>query len=219
MAATPALCVYCHEERGRRSCPALGGLICPSCCGRHRGVEVDCPPHCKHFREHEEYRRQRLGSLFHQAWLEAASPFYRAGRRALLNFLAFLELEIYRFFVEQTRGTDEQLVEALEYTKQKLGPIELIEAPPASPLSRHLWEAVRKYVQERGDALAPEDAQTAVEVLLAAVRALQQDGEPRQALHGLLGHVEQFLGVPEELKAKSAESLIETPKILRPGEF
>jgi len=72
--------------------------------------------------------------------------------------------------------------------------------------------------------LSPEDAQAAVEALLKAVRALRRDGEPRQALHGLLGHVEAVLGVPEELKAKAKgerEGLIETPgpRILKPGEL
>lgn len=221
MATAP--CVRCRAERGRRACPALDGPICPACCGRHRGVEIECPPHCKYFREHEEYQRRRLGPAFHRVWVDAVDPLYRAGRRAPLDFLLFLELEIYRFFTtERTRGTDAQLVEALERLRSKLGPIELIEAPPESPLGRRLLEAARAYLQRQGGALDPEDARAAVEALLKAVRALQRDGEPRQALHGLLGHVEAVLGVPEELKAKAKrEGLIETPgpRILKPGEL
>jgi hypothetical protein len=42
-----ASCIYCERRAGKRACPALGGEICPQCCGKHRLVEIECPPDCR----------------------------------------------------------------------------------------------------------------------------------------------------------------------------
>jgi hypothetical protein len=180
-------------------------------------VEIDCPPQCKYFKEHEEYQRARLGPEFHRAWLAAMEPFYRERREDPLDFVVFLEIAVYGYFAQQTRGTDEGLLEALEYARRKLGPIEIIETP-ASPLGKRLWEAIEEFMKKK-HALDPEEAQEAVEALAQTLRSIVVEGEPRRALHGLLGHVEQFIGVPPELEPGEGESdLIATPKIIRPGE-
>ena len=41
-------CPVCGR-RGKRPCPATGGLICPACCGSHRGSKLNCPPTCAFF--------------------------------------------------------------------------------------------------------------------------------------------------------------------------
>jgi hypothetical protein len=41
------VCVHCSNRKGKRSCPALGGEICQLCCGKHRLVEIACPPDCR----------------------------------------------------------------------------------------------------------------------------------------------------------------------------
>ncbi len=41
-----AVCLQCQRQKGKRSCPALGGGICSSCCGRHRLKDIDCPSDC-----------------------------------------------------------------------------------------------------------------------------------------------------------------------------
>jgi hypothetical protein len=180
-------------------------------------VELDCPPQCKYFKEHEEYQRARLGPEFHRAWLVAMEPFYRERREDLFDFIVFVEIAVYEYFMEQTRGTDGGLLEALEYARRKLGPIEIIETP-ASPLGKRLWEAIEEFMKKKRT-LDPEEAQEAVGALAQALRSLVVEGEPRRALHGLLGHVEQFIGVPPELEPGEGESdRIATPKIIRPGE-
>jgi hypothetical protein len=42
-----ASCVYRNGQKGKRACPALGGMICPSCCGKHRLGEIACPADCR----------------------------------------------------------------------------------------------------------------------------------------------------------------------------
>jgi len=39
-------CPLCRERRGKRHCPAKAVSICPSCCGRKRRVEIECPSDC-----------------------------------------------------------------------------------------------------------------------------------------------------------------------------
>jgi hypothetical protein len=42
------LCVSCGRRKGKRACPALGGLICTTCCGTKRLKEIACPPDCQY---------------------------------------------------------------------------------------------------------------------------------------------------------------------------
>jgi hypothetical protein len=41
-------CGVCGRK-GKRNCPAVGGVICPACCGAKRGGELDCPPDCSSY--------------------------------------------------------------------------------------------------------------------------------------------------------------------------
>jgi hypothetical protein len=41
-------CPICGK-RGKRECPATQRLICPACCGSHRGSKLSCPADCSHF--------------------------------------------------------------------------------------------------------------------------------------------------------------------------
>lgn len=209
-----APCAYCGKDQGRRRCPALRGLISPSCCGRNRGVRITCPPHCKYFKAHEEYQRARLGPEFHQAWITHTEPFYQKGQMDLIDFIAFLELSIYQYFLQQTRGTDEDIKEALEFLKRQLSPIKVIETSGSS-LGKHLWEGARAYLEDR-PAVDHEQAQEAVGVLINVVKSLKGGAEPRQALQGLLGHVERYIGVP---LADEKPSTIETPHVITPDEL
>lgn len=181
-------------------------------------MEIRCPAHCKYFQEHEEYQRRRLGPEFHRAWLETMEPFYRRRQPAALDFVIFLEITVYGQLVVHPHSTDKELLEALEAVERKLSPLEVIETP-VSPLGERLAAAVQERLRARGD-LSPEEAQGAVEALRRVIEELRLEREPRRALHGLRGHVEQFLGVPPEIRRMQEEQagLIETPKILRPGE-
>lgn len=210
-----AVCAYCNKTKGRRACPALGGSICSSCCGQHRGIKIHCPTHCKYFKEHELYQRQRLSEDYHQAWLRSTESFYKQNRTKLLDFMLFLELLIYQYYREHTAGTDDELLEALRFVKRKFSPIEVIEVS-GSALGVHLWEGVQKYLEKNG--LTREEALEGVE---ATVRFLESRAgvhqNPRRLLHGLLGHVERHFKLPEALK--QAPELIETPGIITPAEL
>jgi hypothetical protein len=39
-------CSLCRTRKAKRSCPALGRTICPTCCGTKRQKEINCLPTC-----------------------------------------------------------------------------------------------------------------------------------------------------------------------------
>jgi hypothetical protein len=39
-------CPLCNARKAKRSCPALGYAICPTCCGTKREVAIACPSSC-----------------------------------------------------------------------------------------------------------------------------------------------------------------------------
>ena len=45
-AMSESRCISCGRRKGRRTCPALAGLICPTCCGTKRLHEIACPSDC-----------------------------------------------------------------------------------------------------------------------------------------------------------------------------
>ncbi|HED03718.1 MAG TPA: hypothetical protein ENI60_03000 [Candidatus Fraserbacteria bacterium] len=208
-------CVYCHKSPGRRECPALGGLICSSCCGQHRGLDLDCPPQCKYFRAHEEYQRARWSSEYHQAWLAATEPFYLAKQWELLDFIVSLEAVIYRHFSQETRGSDRELIEALDYLERQLGLIAIIERP-ASELESYLKTEIQGSLERSG--LEPDKAQRGIAAVRGVLsRLAEETDDRRRGLHGLLGHIEEhFQSLVEELGEQTG--VIEVPHIFTPGE-
>lgn len=134
----------------------------------------------------------------------------------LLDFIVALELAVYQHFSRQTRGMDEGLIEALEYVKRKLGLIAVIETP-ASELGKFLAEQIQKYMEQTG--LTPEDAQRGVTIIADLLSGLATDDEARRGLHGLLGHLEQNFNLAEALQEAPESEVIQTPKIITPGQL
>ena len=57
-----AACPMCGGGKARRSCPALGHVICATCCGTKRLVEIRCPADCgwlQAARQHPHAAQQR----------------------------------------------------------------------------------------------------------------------------------------------------------------
>lgn len=58
-------CLLCGQRKGKRFCPAKNALICASCCGTKRVVEIDCPSDCVYLREGLEHEaRQKYDRQF-----------------------------------------------------------------------------------------------------------------------------------------------------------
>ncbi|MDX1411070.1 MAG: hypothetical protein R3351_02855, partial [Nitrospirales bacterium] len=59
-------CLYCHQKKGKRECPALTGLICSTCCGIHRLSSINCPDDCVFLDTNLDYQQKRVGERFEQ---------------------------------------------------------------------------------------------------------------------------------------------------------
>lgn len=208
------LCSYCGKAKGSRKCPALRGPICSRCCGEHRGIELDCPASCPYYWKSERYQRERLGPQFRKEWFTANAKLYRDGRERLLNYIMFLELLLYRYYRERTKGTDREVLEGLEFVKQRLGPILLVEGTVQPGLGQHLLAEIESYLEE--GQLSREEALEGVEATISFLKDFSGgDENPRRYLQGLMGHVEQDFNLPEEEEALPHSGLIITPDQLR----
>jgi len=70
--------------RGRRDCPALGGVICPACCGSRRGSELSCPAHCPNF---------PFGTVAYDLWLRVDATWSAKATRYVVEHIGSDALE------------------------------------------------------------------------------------------------------------------------------
>ena len=109
-------CILCNQRKGKRACPAKGGLICAQCCGEKRILEINCPETCQYLqvgRAHEA----RHESARHLATSEPRTQEMRA--RILQHFEGVVGQLEYR--IAQQRHairdlTDGEVAEALDLT-------------------------------------------------------------------------------------------------------
>ncbi len=207
-----SLCVYCGKRAGKRACPALGGVICPTCCGQHRGIDISCPISCRYFKEHEGYQRTRLAEEFHALWIAKTEPLYRAHKERVINLLVTAEMLIYQFYRERALGTDNEVLEAWETVRRRFSPVMIVEAGMTA-LASHLWEGLQEYLKK--ESLTAAEALEGIETELEIFRAYADPAQPRKYLHGLFGHIERYFQLPAELA--ESPSLIVTPQIVTPG--
>lgn len=85
-------CAICETRKEKRFCLALGGRICPQCCGEQREIVLDCPSQCPYLQQ----ARKHEGAV---------------GIDHLKRAELFLEVEIEDEFLYE----HQQLVEGLMY--------------------------------------------------------------------------------------------------------
>ena len=122
-----SICLYCHERKGKRPCPALNGLICSQCCGTHRMVSIACYTDCLYLDANVDYQQKRVGDQFDQ------------GRRALYRELQekwgdtaaevfyFLEAVTFRHFHARRDGQDGEVIDAIQGLRRSFSPIHIPE--------------------------------------------------------------------------------------------
>ncbi|MCI0585647.1 MAG: hypothetical protein L0323_02260 [Planctomycetes bacterium] len=135
-------CRYCHRARGKRTCPALGGLICAACCGEHRRVEIACPQDCPYLggERYQAGRRQERG-------VQKGSDYVRARLRLFPDEQTFafameVEERIYRWMRVHEAVDEATVAGALDALQAALGTVVVASVPP-HPLARALVEAAR----------------------------------------------------------------------------
>lgn len=191
-------CVYCHQRKGKRSCPALEGMICSACCGSHRLTQISCPASCVFLESNDDYQQKRTGSQFELY----RRTFYRqllefGGERATEIFYVF-EALTYRYFQDRRDAQDSEVLEGIQSLRRSFS---LIQVPEAGLPA--FGEELRKEFKVFGERQSLEPTMV-TEVL---DRAQEFIGEfsgsglrSNRFLRGLLGYVrERHPDVAEQL--------------------
>jgi len=180
-------CVYCHQRKGKRSCPALDGMICSQCCGGHRITSISCPTSCVFLEANDDYQQKRAAGRFE---LERRT-FYRelldwSGERATEIFYVF-EALVFRYFQDRRDAQDAEVLEGLQSLRRSYSVIQIPETGiPA------FGEELRKEfkVFDERQTLEP----TMVTEVLDRAQTFIQDFSgtslrSHRFLHGLLGYI------------------------------
>src|SRR6266568_5040376 len=159
-------CVDCHTSKGKRTCPALGGLICSVCCGEHRLISINCPADCPYLEAGTDYQRQRVGELFRQ------------DRRRTYR-------EVFEIGGQQTAALDGEVIAALEFIRRLLSPLHF-PAPAVPAFSQYLHKEFKAYLaQEKID---QDKAQQVVDLTLNLITQFSGGGlQSNRFLTGLIG--------------------------------
>lgn len=191
-------CLFCHQRKGKRPCPALGGVICSQCCGTNRIKNISCPTSCVFLESNDDYQQKRVGNRFE---LERRG-FYRqlldlGGERATEIFYVF-EALAYRFFQERRDAEDAEVLEGLQSLRRSFSLIQIPETGlPA------FGEELRKEFKVFGER-QPLEPTLVTNVLDQAHTFIQKFSGPgfrsHRFLHGLLGYIrERHPDVAEQL--------------------
>lgn len=207
--------VYDQPGKGKRKCPALGGFITAKDCGKHRLKEIRCPADCKYL-GHERYQHAQVAETFHQAWAEAIAPYYQRRDAFALDFLVLLEFSAYKFLKANPLSIDEELKEGLNFLHRQLSPIQVVEAVGTS-FGKHMVEDV-EHIQKQNPQFDVDKAQEMVDLLMELIKNFKDEGRPRIAINGLMGHLENNFDLSSiENSIPQEEEKVETPpKIITP---
>jgi hypothetical protein len=186
-------CVYCKQRKGKRSCPALNGLICSQCCGEHRIVRVSCPTDCVYLGTGSDYQQKRLGEQF----MPVRREFYRAisdlgGEKAVALF-NLIEVVTFSYFQGRRDGQDAEVVAAIQALRRTLSPLH-VPAAPMPVFADHLQKEYEAFKKQNPQQIA--DASMAPEILDRAIKFVSEfsgtDFQSQRFLGGLVGYVRAF---------------------------
>lgn len=207
-------CVYCGERKGKRECPALGGMICSRCCGEHRAVQISCPPDCRYFRKHEEFQQSKQAEPYRNTWVEENEDILEEEKRSLIEAIGILETLIYYRFRDDTTLTDRRVINGLEGLENQLKTIELPGA--TSEFTDFALEELEPLI-EKGE-LSREILKEATSRLIAIAKTFSDDS--RRLVRGIVGRIKEDYDLPEEGSGETGEkleSLISTPGEINRG--
>lgn len=186
-------CVYCKQRKGKRACPALGGLICSQCCGEHRIVRVSCPTDCTFLGTGSEYQQLRLSEQF----MPVRREFYRelgdlGGEKAVALY-NLIEVVTFSYFHGRRDGQDAELVAAIQALRRTLSPLH-VPAAPMPVFAEHLKKEYDSFKKQNPQQIA--DTSTAPEVLDRAIKFISEfsgtDFQSQRFLGGLIGYVRVY---------------------------
>ncbi|HKW85586.1 MAG TPA: hypothetical protein VJM82_00790 [Nitrospiraceae bacterium] len=209
-------CVYCRQRKGKRACPALGGLICSQCCGEHRVVRIACPSDCIYLDSNNEYQHKRVGDRFAQARREFYKELFELAGEKAAGLFNLIEVVTFSYFQNRRDGQDGEVIAAIQSLRRVLSPLH-IPSGPQQVFAEHLKKEYEEFAKQQ-----PQQAleqQTATEVLdraLKFVTAFSGAGlQSTRFLTGLIGYVRTYHPDIVEHVTKQQEG----GRIVLPGQF
>ncbi|MFW6071343.1 MAG: hypothetical protein ACOC86_03055 [Candidatus Bipolaricaulota bacterium] len=201
-------CVYGGKRKGKRECPALGGMICSRCCGEHRAVDISCPPDCRYFKKHEEFQQSKQAEPYREVWVKKNEDILKEEDREMVEAIGILETVIYYHFREDTTLTDREVTKGLEGLENKL---KTIEVPGSTTqFADFAFEELKPLIEE--GRIARETMRKATSRLIEVAEAFSDDS--RRLVQGIVGRTREDYDLPEEGSGEPVEkleSLISTP--------
>ena len=188
-----SLCVYCKQRKGKRSCPALNGLICSQCCGEHRIVRVSCPSDCVYLGVGSDYQQKRLGEQFMPVRREFYRTLSELGGEQAVALFNLIEVVTFSYFQGRRDGQDAEVVAAIQALRRTLSPLH-VPAAPMPVFAEHLKKEYEAFKKQNPQQIA--HTSMAPEVLDRAIKFVSEfsgtDFQSQRFLGGLVGYVRAF---------------------------
>ncbi len=136
-------CIYCHERKGKRPCPALRGAICSQCCGTHRVVSIACHSDCVYLDMNVEYQQKRVGDQFEQERRAFYKELLEQWGDGAAEVFYFLEAVTFKHFQSRSDAQDGEVIAAIQTLRRSFSPIHVPEgmAPPFTETLKKEYQA------------------------------------------------------------------------------
>jgi hypothetical protein len=206
-------CAYCHSRKGKRPCPALGGLICSLCCGEHRLTRISCPQDCVFLDSGSDYQQKRLSEEFSPVRRTFYQELEESGNQKAVALFNLIEVITFSYFQGRRDGQDAEMVAALQALRRALSPLHVPSAP-MPVFAAHLKQEYETFKKQHPEQIA--DASDAPDILDRAVRFVSNfsgnDFQSRRFLGGLIGYVNaNHPEIAESLRKKQEPGHIVLP--------
>jgi len=186
-------CVYCSQRKGKRPCPALGGLICSQCCGEHRIVRVGCPSDCLYLESGSDYQQKRLALQFMPIRREFYRELTELGGEKSVALFNLVEVVTFGYFQGRRDGQDAEVVAALQALRRTLSPLH-IPAAPMPVFAEYLKKEYDTFAKQNPQQIA--DMSSAPDILDRAITFVSRfsgtELQSQRFLSGLIGYVRAY---------------------------
>jgi hypothetical protein len=183
-------CSYCHQRKGKRPCPALGGVICSLCCGEHRLTRISCPTDCTYLDTGSDYQQKRLGPQFASVRRDFYQELDQLGGHKAVALFNLIEVITFGYFEGRRDGQDVEVVTALQTLRRSLSPLHVPDGL-APVFAEHLKKEYEAFRKQNPEQIA--DASDALEILDRAAQFVstfsENDFQSSRFLGGLIGYV------------------------------